>query len=124
MRWTARAIMMDFVGSGARVVVERRNVMTQGVSGPPVALEVHVTGRSILATIVDLIIFSVFYWVVAMLFGGTSVEGGTIAFSLGSMGSLVYLGGVFAYYLLLEGGRLPGADRGQDAPRHKGSKGG
>jgi uncharacterized RDD family membrane protein YckC len=75
--------------------------MTQGVSGPPVALEVHVTGRRILATIVDLIIFSVFYWVVAMLFGGTSVEGGTIAFSLGSIGSLVYLVGVFAYYLLL-----------------------
>jgi uncharacterized RDD family membrane protein YckC len=31
------------------------------------------------------------------------VEGGTIAFSLGSIGSLVYLVGVFAYYLLLEG---------------------
>ena len=77
--------------------------MTQVVSGPPVALEVHVTGRRILATIVDLIISSVFYWVVAMLFGGTSVEGGTIAFSLGGIGSLVYLVGVFAYYLLLEG---------------------
>src|SRR3954463_14343991 len=102
MRWTAGALMIGLVDSGIRVV-ERRYVMTQGVSGPPVALEVHVTGRRILATIVDLIIFSVFYWVVAMLFGGTSVEGGTIAFSLGSMGSLVYLVGVFAYYLLLEG---------------------
>ena len=88
--------------------------MTQVVSGPPVALEVHVTGRRILATIVDLIISSVFYWVVAMLFGGTSVEGGTIAFSLGSIGSLVYLVGVFAYYLLLPFLR-PGIDKSSDS---------
>ena len=35
--------------------------MAQGVSGPPVALEVHVTGRRILATIVDAIVFSVIF---------------------------------------------------------------
>jgi uncharacterized RDD family membrane protein YckC len=77
--------------------------MAQGVSGPPVALEVHVTGRRILATIVDAIIFSIYYWVLAMLLGSTSVEGGSVAFSLGALGSLLYVGGIFAYYLFMEG---------------------
>ena len=77
--------------------------MAQGVSGPPVAMEVHVTGRRILATIVDLIIFSIFYWLLSFVFGSTSVEAGTIAFSLGALGSLIYLVGVFAYYLFMEG---------------------
>jgi uncharacterized RDD family membrane protein YckC len=77
--------------------------MAQGVSGPPVALEVHVTGRRILATIVDAIVFSVIFWVLALLFGSTSAEGGSVAFSLGSLGSLIYLVVIFAYYTLLEG---------------------
>ncbi len=77
--------------------------MAQGVSGPPVALEVHVTGRRVLATIVDAIIFSVYFWVLAMLFGTSSTEAGGISLSLGGLGTLLYLVGVFAYYLLLEG---------------------
>ena len=77
--------------------------MAQGVSGPPVALEVHVTGRRILATIVDAIIFSVFFWLLSLVFGSTSVEGGSVAFSLGALGSLIYFFGVFAYYLFMEG---------------------
>ena len=77
--------------------------MAQGVSGPPVALEVHVTGRRILATIVDVIIFSIFFWLLAMLLGSSSAEGGSVAFSLGTLGSLIYFVGVFAYYLLMEG---------------------
>jgi uncharacterized RDD family membrane protein YckC len=77
--------------------------MAQGVSGPPVALEVHVTGRRILATIVDAIVFSVIFWVLALLFGSTSAEGGGVAFSLGGLGSLICLVVIFAYYTLLEG---------------------
>jgi len=77
--------------------------MAQGVSRPPVALEVHVTGRRILATIVDVVIFSIFYSLLAMLLGSTSVEGGSIAFSLGALGSLIYIVGIFAYYLFMEG---------------------
>jgi uncharacterized RDD family membrane protein YckC len=77
--------------------------MAQGVSGPPVALEVHVTGRRILATIVDVIIFSIFYWLLSLVFGSTSVEGGTIAFSLGALGSLIYFVGIFCYYMFMEG---------------------
>jgi uncharacterized RDD family membrane protein YckC len=77
--------------------------MAQGVSGSPVALEVHVTGRRILATIVDAIVFSVIFWVLALLFGSTSAEGGSVAFSLGGLGSLICLVVIFAYYTLLEG---------------------
>ena len=77
--------------------------MAQGVSGPPVALEIHVTGRRILATIVDAVVFSVIFWVLAMLFGTTSVEGGSFTYSLGGLGTLLYVVVVFAYYTLLEG---------------------
>jgi uncharacterized RDD family membrane protein YckC len=77
--------------------------MTQGVSGPPVALEVHVTGRRVLATIVDAIVFSIYYWLLTMVFGSTSVEAGMVSFSLGALGSLIYIVGIFAYYLFLEG---------------------
>jgi uncharacterized RDD family membrane protein YckC len=38
-----------------------------------------------------------------MLFGSTSVEGGSVAFSLGALASLLYVGGIFAYYLFMEG---------------------
>ena len=61
------------------------------------------TGRRILATIVDAIVFSVIYWVLALLFGSTSAEGGNIAFSLGGLGALLYIVVVFAYYTLLKG---------------------
>jgi uncharacterized RDD family membrane protein YckC len=77
--------------------------MAQGVSGPPVALEVHVTGKRVLATIVDALIFSVYFWVLAMLVGNSSTEAGGISLSLGGLGTLLYIVGIFAYYLLLEG---------------------
>ena len=77
--------------------------MAQGVSGPPVALEVHVTGRRVLATIVDAIVFSIFFWVLAMLFGSSSVGSWYVGYSLGGVGSLIYVVGIFAYYLLMEG---------------------
>ena len=84
-------------------VVERRNVMAQGVSGPPVAMEVHVTGRRVLATIVDAIVFSSFFWVMSLLFGTTTAEGGQVGFSLSGLPSLFSFVVVFAYYMLLEG---------------------
>ncbi len=77
--------------------------MAQGVSGPPVALEVHVTGRRVPATIVDAVVFSAIFWVLALLFGSTSAEGGSVAISLGGLGTLLYIVVVFAYYTLLEG---------------------
>ena len=78
--------------------------MTQAVSGPPVATsDVHVTGRRVLATLVDFILFFVLLFVLAIPFGTTSTETGGVSASLGTLGTLVYTVIIFAYYVLLEG---------------------
>jgi uncharacterized RDD family membrane protein YckC len=83
---------------------QRRPAMTQAVSGPPVASsDVHVTGRRILAIIVDGILLGVLFWVMSMLFGKSYAEGGAMGASLGTLGSLAYLIIAFAYFTLLEG---------------------
>ncbi len=56
--------------------------MAQGISGAPVALEVHVTGRRVLATIVDGVVIAVPVTLVAVLFGAVSAEGGQAGASL------------------------------------------
>jgi uncharacterized RDD family membrane protein YckC len=76
--------------------------MTQAVSGPPVvAGDVHVTGRRVLAIIVDGLVLGVLFWVMSMLFGETA-SGGASA-SLGTLGTFTFLIITFAYYALLEG---------------------
>jgi uncharacterized RDD family membrane protein YckC len=78
--------------------------MTQAVSGPPVATgDVHVTGRRVLATIVDAILLSLVFTVLTIPFGSSSVEGAAVSASLGTLGTLAYLVIAFAYYVLLEG---------------------
>lgn len=77
--------------------------MAQGVSGAPAALEVHVTGRRVLATIVDGIVLTAGFWVMSALFGTTSVEGGQVGASLSGVAALGSFILVFAYYILLEG---------------------
>jgi uncharacterized RDD family membrane protein YckC len=77
--------------------------MAQGVSGAPAALEVHVTGRRVLATIVDGIVLGVGFWIMSALFGTTSVEGGQVGASLSGVAALASFILVFAYYILLEG---------------------
>jgi uncharacterized RDD family membrane protein YckC len=85
--------------------------MAQGVSGPPVALEVHVTGRRVLATIVDAIVICVMYFVVgllvAILFGGAYGGDGQVGFSLNGLPALILfillVFSVFFYYTLMEG---------------------
>jgi uncharacterized RDD family membrane protein YckC len=77
--------------------------MAQGVSGAPAALEVHVTGRRVLATIVDGIVLSVGFWVMSLLFGSTSVEGGQVGASLSGVAALASFVLVFAYFIVLEG---------------------
>ena len=72
--------------------------MAQGVSGAPAALEVHVTGRRVLATIVDAIV---------------------LASERRRGPGLVYPG----LRLLQRARGLPGADPGQDATRYKGGMG-
>ena len=78
--------------------------MTQAVSGPPVvAGDVHVTGRRVLATIVDGILLFLLLFVLAIPFGTTSTETGGVSASLGTLGTLVYVVLAFAYYTLMEG---------------------
>jgi uncharacterized RDD family membrane protein YckC len=78
--------------------------MTQAVSGPPVATaDVHVTGRRVLAIIVDGLVLGIVFWVLSMLFGETSTAGGTASVSLGTLGTLILLIISFGYYALLEG---------------------
>jgi uncharacterized RDD family membrane protein YckC len=84
-------------------VVERRIGMAQGVSGAPAALEVHVTGRRVLATIVDAIVLSVVFWVMSALFGTTSVEGGQVGASVSGVPALASFVLFLAYFIVLEG---------------------
>ena len=80
--------------------------MAQAVSGPPVAAsDVHVTGRRVLAIIVDGLVLGVLFWVMSMTFGTSSVEGGAASASLGTLGTLLYAILAFAYFTLLEGQR-------------------
>jgi len=62
-----------------------------------------VTGRRVLATIVDGIVLSVAFWVMSMLFGSTSVEGGQVGASLSGLAALASFVLVFACFIVLEG---------------------
>ena len=78
--------------------------MTQAVSGPPVATaDVHVTGRRVLAIIVDGLLLSVLFWVMSMLFGSSSAEGGQVSASMTGLPFILYLLIVFGYFTLMEG---------------------
>ncbi|MFL6057913.1 MAG: RDD family protein [Rubrobacteraceae bacterium] len=80
--------------------------MAQAVTGPPVAeADVHVTGRRVLAIIVDSLVLVVLFWVMSLFFGTSSAEGGMASASLGTLGTLLYLILAFAYFTLLEGNR-------------------
>jgi uncharacterized RDD family membrane protein YckC len=85
---------------------QRRTVMAQAVTGPPVATgDVHVTGRRVLAIIVDGLVLGVLFWVMSLIFGTSSAEGGMASASLGILGTLLYAILAFAYFTLLEGNR-------------------
>jgi len=80
--------------------------MAQVVSGPPAAaMDVHVTGRRILAIIVDGLLLSVLFWVMSVLFGSSSAEGGQVSASMTGLPFVLYLLIVFAYFALMEGYR-------------------
>lgn len=77
--------------------------MAQGVSGTPLAMEVHVTGRRVLATIADGLVIGAAVTVMSIFFGTTSVEGGQASASLGGLPALFSLVLAFGYYILMEG---------------------
>jgi uncharacterized RDD family membrane protein YckC len=79
--------------------------MAQVASGTPTAtaVDVHVTGRRVLATIVDGVLLGLLFFVMSMLFGSSSTEGGQVNASLNGLPFLMYLVLVVAYYVLMEG---------------------
>jgi len=79
----------------------------EGSVTPPAGItreDVHVTGRRILATLVDGLVFGLFYIVMAMLFG-TITTGGPFYWeaTLPALPTVVYGVLVVLYYILLEG---------------------
>ncbi len=78
--------------------------MAQSVSPTPVAaMDVHVTGRRVLATIVDCIVLGVLFAVMSMLFGSSSARGTSVSFSMGTFPTLGFFVVAMAYYILMEG---------------------
>jgi uncharacterized RDD family membrane protein YckC len=67
------------------------------------AMNVHVTGRRVLATIVDGIVLGVLFAVVSILFGESSTSGTSVNFSMGTFPTLGIFILAMAYYILMEG---------------------
>ena len=66
---------------------------------------IHVTGRRVVATLIDGLVFGVAYWLLALAFGDVQTEGEAANWVANLPGwvSLVYGLFVLAYYILLEG---------------------
>jgi uncharacterized RDD family membrane protein YckC len=66
---------------------------------------IHVTGRRVVATLIDGLIFGVAYWLLALAFGDIRAEGEAANFvsNLPVWASVVYGLFVIGYYVLLEG---------------------
>lgn len=79
--------------------------MAQVASGTPTAtaMDVHVTGRRVLATIVDGVVLGLLFFMMSMLFGSSSAQGGQVNASMNGLPFLIYLVLVVAYYVLMEG---------------------
>ncbi len=67
------------------------------------AMNVHVTGRRVLATIVDGIVLGVLFAVMSILFGESSTSGTSVNFSMGTFPTLGFFVLAMAYYILMEG---------------------
>jgi uncharacterized RDD family membrane protein YckC len=73
------------------------------VAEAPTAADVHVTGRRVLATIVDGVVLAVIFWLFSALFGTTSAEGGQVGASVSGVAALGFFVLAFAYYIVMEG---------------------
>lgn len=69
----------------------------------PAAANVHVTGRRVLATIVDGVVLAVIFYLFSAVFGTASTEAGAVSASVSGVASLVIFVLAFAYYIILEG---------------------
>ncbi len=80
--------------------------MAEVVSGrePTAATqEAYVTGRRVLATIVDWLVFAILFGMMSALFGTSSAGGGGVDASLNGLPALIFFVLVVLYYIILEG---------------------
>ena len=79
----------------------------EGFVTPPVAgmqEDVHVTGRRILAILVDGVVLGIPFWLISALFGTTSASyGGSASASMSGSRTLIYVVIFLLYYILMEG---------------------
>jgi uncharacterized RDD family membrane protein YckC len=66
---------------------------------------IHVTGRRVVATLIDGLIFGIAYWLLALAFGDIRTEGEAANWvsNLPAWASVIYGLFVIGYYILLEG---------------------
>ena len=83
----------------------RETKMAQSIvsATPASAMDVHVTGRRVLATLVDAIALGVLFAVMTILFGESSTSGTSVNFSMGTFPTLGFFMLAMAYYILMEG---------------------
>ena len=80
--------------------------MAEGDSGADLAAttqEVRVTGRRVLATVVDWLVFAILFGVMSALFGTNSARGGEVNASLNGLSAVIFFVLVVLYYIILEG---------------------
>ena len=80
--------------------------MAEVVSGrePTAATqEAYVTGRRVLAAIVDWLVFAILFGMMSALFGTSSADGGGVNASLNGLPALIFFVLVVLYYIILEG---------------------
>lgn len=70
---------------------------------PNTTMDVHVTGRRVIAIIIDGLLLAIPFWLLSALFGTASAQDGQVGASLSGMGFLLYSVVVFAYFVLMEG---------------------
>lgn len=78
-------------------------IVTAHATGSAAAPEIHVTGRRVLATLVDGLLLTALFFVVALLSGDASATGSGVSAATGPVGTLLMLLLVFLYYILMEG---------------------
>ena len=65
--------------------------------------DVNVTGRRVVAIIVDIVLFFILSIVMSLFFGDTSAGGGNVSFSLTGLPALIYFLITLLYFIVLEG---------------------
>jgi uncharacterized RDD family membrane protein YckC len=65
--------------------------------------DVNVTGRRVVATLVDVVLFTILLIVMSALFGTSTAGDGGVSFQLTGLPFLIYLLITILYYIILEG---------------------